>query len=658
MISMNEAAPETKEAKRGGGWLSVVGLAVLALFGVRTISHASFWLRLAAGRAMAEQGIARSDAMTFTAAGHPWINTSWLYDRVLYGLWNVGGASLVILLHVAVAVAAFALLIRSARRLAGPSGTALALLGCAWLFSVRFVVSPVLVALLFTAIFVRVLSGAGKSWAPALLLPVQLVWANVHGSFILGPILFFLFALERWHGNRESQEKKALGWVSGMIPAALLVSLVNPYGVGVYTQTFRDWGLVVFAYVQEWVSPFSPQFEFAFFVKNIVTVTLLIGAIGLITEKRKLPFAETTLAVLGAFLVVRSLRHVEFFALLAFPFLALSVSAMGVYVEEKLRTKLGVRTAWWPGLGMVLTLLLALFSALVIVSNVFYGATGSASTPGLGMARGLFPDGAADILARPDFPAKAVNLVHDGGYLAWRLPGRKVFVDPRADLYGPEFFETLIRSLNGDAEALSAIEARWEPEAAILNGCAPGAGPLLRSLLDSGRWGLAYFDGTSALLVRATAANRAWLDNQDIQREGLRILEEERRAFQERIARCPCPSLSPRLIGAGVFFMAMNRFSEAEAVYGLLVRGAPAMVGAWYNLGLVRLQLGKFEQAVVSLKQACRRQPRDPRYWLQLSRACAGAGMPSEAEQAFEKARKLDPAMANRFRSGPAAATP
>ncbi len=653
---MNEAAPEAKEANRGGGWLSVVGLAVLALFGVRTISHASFWLRLVAGRAIAEQGITRSDSMTFTAAGQPWINTSWLYDRVLYGLWNLGGASLVILLHVAVVVAAFALLIRSARRLAGPSGTALALLACAWLFSVRFIASPVLVALLFTAIFVRVLSGTGKSWAPALLLPVQLVWANVHGSFILGPILFFLFALERWHGNRESREKKALGWLGGMIPAALLVSLVNPYGVDVYTQTFRDWGLVVFAYVQEWVSPFSLQFQSAFFVKPLVTLALLVGAIGLITEKRKLPFAETTLAVLGAFLAVRSLRHVEFFALLAFPFLALSFSAVGGYVEEKLRTTFGIRTAWWPGLGVVLTVSLALFSVLAIVSNVFYEATGSASTPGLGMVKGLFPDQAAEILARPDFPAKAVNLVHDGSYLVWRIPGRKIFVDPRANLYGREFFETLTRSLNGDREAWSKIESQWEPEAVLLNGCVFGAGPLLRGLLNSKRWGLAYFDGTSALLMRATSANQAWLTNEKTQREGLRILEEEHQDYWNRIKSCARPSLSPRLIGAGELYIAMDRFSEAAAIYSLLTLGDPSMVGAWYYLGIAQLELGKFEEAVAALKQACRRQPRNPRSWLQLSRAYSGAGMAGEAEGSFEKARKLNPAMADRFRSGPAPA--
>lgn len=651
---MNEAAQEAGGRKLGGGWLAWVGLAVLALWGVRTIGHGSFWLRLAAGRAIAEQGIPRVDTFTFTAAGQPWVNTSWLYDRVLYSLWNLGGAPLVIILHVAILVAAFALLIRPARRLAGPVGTALALLGCAWLISVRFVVSPVLPALLCTAIFIRVLSGNTRAWTPALLLPVQWLWANLHGSFILGPILFLLFTVERWQESREAPGKKALGWVAAMIPAALLVSLLNPYGTAAFSQTYRDWSYVVFAFVQEWVSPFSVQFQRAFFVKNIVTLALLVGAAGLIAEKRKLPIAETSLAVLGAFLVVRSLRHVEFFALLAFPFLALSASAAGAYAGERIRPRLGGRSGWWRGAGALLVLLIAVVSAGAIVSGCFYESIGSASTFGLGVAEGLFPDGAARVLARPGFPAKTVNLVHDGSFLAWRAPGRPVFVDPRADLHTPEFFEALNRSMNGEVEAWDGLEKKWEPESVLLNGGAPGAGPLLRMLLDSKRWALAYFDGTSALLVRATEANRAWLNDTELQREGWDAFYTEYQAVKD----CSCPAVSPRLIGAGTFFLAMSRYPEAEAVYRILTRGSPSMVNAWYSLGMVRMQRGKFDEAAADLEQACRRRPRDPIFRLQLSRAYAGAGRPGDAEAAFEKARKLNPALAERFRSGTEAPTP
>ena len=655
---MNDTPQQADGQKQGGGWLAWVGLAVLALWGVRTIGHGSIWLRLAAGRAIAEQGIPRVDAFTFTAAGQPWVNTSWLYDRALYGLWNLGGPALVTLLHAAFVVLAFGLLIRPARRLAGPVGTALALLGCSWLLSVRFAVSPVLPSLLFAALFVRVLSESPRAWMPAVLLPVQWLWANVHGSFVLGPILFLLFTVERWYGNRESQDHKAVGWAAAMIPAALLVSLLNPFGTAVYTQTFRDWSLVVFAYVQEWISPFSLQFQHAFFVKNIVTLALLIGAIGLITEKRKLPIAITSLAVLGAFLVVRSLRHVEFFALLAFPFLALSGSAVGGYLGDRARPALGARAAWWSRAGALLVLIIAAGSAAAILSNRFYEGVGSPSTPGLGVASGLYPEKAAEILSRPGFPAKTVHLVQDGNFLLWAAPGRPVFVDQRADLHAPEFFEAIARSLNGEAEAWDELEKKWEPESVLLNGGAPGAGPLLRLLLESRRWALAYLDGTSALLIRPTAANQAWLADEEMQKAGLLLLEQERRAYQQRTACCARPAVSPRLIGAGTFYLALNRYPEAELIYELLTRGSPAMVSAWYSLGMVRMQLGKFDLAATALEQACRRRPRDPMFWLQLGRAYTGAGMSQAATQAFEKGSRLNPALAERFRAGMEAPAP
>ena len=80
-----------------------LGLFLVTLFCVRTISNAEFWMHLALGRGLAEQGFSRVDTLTFTAAGQPYLNPSWLFDRFLFPLWQLGGATFIILAH-AVAV--------------------------------------------------------------------------------------------------------------------------------------------------------------------------------------------------------------------------------------------------------------------------------------------------------------------------------------------------------------------------------------------------------------------------------------------------------------------------------------------------------------------------------------------------------------------------
>lgn len=634
-------------------WLVLLALVVVAVFGVRTISSGDVWMHLALGRQVAEQGIPRTDALSFTAAGRAWADSSWLYDRLLFALWNAGKAPAVILVHAALLTVAFLLLVPVARKWAGDTSIALALLAAAWLVAPRFVVGPELVGLLFTALFLAVLSAGWYPWAAwVVLLPAQVAWANLHGSFPLGFALCAVFAVEAWVRGRNAPAGASWAPAAALAGAAALATLVNPYGLKLHAHVLAASSGVASNFVQEWISPFSMQFTPARYAKHLVTLALLIGAGGLVAERRRLPVALTTLAVFGAFLIVRSLRHVGIFAILSLPFIALSLEAIGGALGAGLGRLLKARPdAPPPGARAAagVAAVLALLSLGLVCSNLYYVSTGSVSTFGLGVEYDLFPQAAAEVIRRPDFPERAVNLAFDGGFLAWARPERKVFVDSRAVLYGAEFYATLADGLAGKEEAWKKIEDAWQPGAVILNCCVQGSGAAVREMLKTGLWALAYFDGTTAILLKTVSDNRVLIQDRGIQAAGLQVLEQERKRYAARLGSVGVPGIPARLVGASAFYLALGRFREAQAVSALVTGGAPMSANAWFSLGVSSAQLGESERAIGALQTACRLMPKNIYTWLYLSRALADAGRTDEAQSAVARASAMDPLITSAF---------
>ena len=635
--------------------LCSLALVVLALAGIRTISSGSLFSHLAVGRWIAANGIPRVDALSFTAAGAPWINTTWLYDRLLAGFWGIGGAGLVTILHVLLVVGAFLALIPVARRWAGSAATALALLLSTWLLAPRFTVGPYAVGLLMAALYVNVLSSERKSWVPwAVLLPLQVLWTNLHGSFLLGPAILAIFAVdaavrERMQGTLESEDGRSrVAALACLAVAAVFISLLNPYHIRLPLRVMSGASNVAFNFVQEWVSSISSQFSASAYAKHAVTFALLVGAGGLIAERRKLPISLTALAVISAFLAVRSLRYVEVLAVFAFPFFALSFDAMGKAIAKMVSGLVPVLNKVLPA---VIVLLLVL-TAGAFVSNAYYCASGSFSTFGLGVNDSAFPS-APDVLGRADFPARMVNLPGDGGYLLWNNPDRQVFIDQRADVYGVELFQTLNQCLAGVDGAWATVEEKWEPGAVVLNCSVSGAGTAIRTLLIGKRWELVYFDGSTAILVRDSSANVALLGNVELQTAGLKLIEQERQRYASALREGKRSGVvSPRLIGAGNIFLALGRYPEAEVIYSLLVNGLPAMGQAWLNLGICQLQLQRADAAIGTLSKATEMMPKNAAAWLYLGEAYRAKGMEQPAKSCYDRAQSLNAGLVNAYVRG------
>ena len=621
--------------------LIIAGFTLLTLTGIRTISSPDIFTHIALGQAHS----VKTDVISYAMPGKPWINMNPLYNSLVYLLWSLGGAGLVTLVHVLVVLASFLLMFRFSKEWGGPLSLGLALLLCSRLMLPVFNPAPTVFFMLFTAVFLNLLYRVRNfNLLAGLLLVLQVLWTNMHPSFLFGPALILFFAIENWQGTRAVSRTTMVTPLTTKLfflaAAALAVTLINPNLINLHRHVLANWTLLTGTENLEWISLFSSNFPQGF-ISSLTIFALILGAGGLITLQKRLPSMITTLALIGAFLTVRSIGSLQLFAFLAFPFIVLSFSAVSEYLARTMTTIFKTNENMLHDTLVVVTLILMIGSIGSLITNRSYATIGRASHFGLGIEKGAFPVEACSILSREDFPKNILNVPHDGGYIAMQNPSRKIFCDTRTSFYGPEFYKTLNGALLGQAGAWRTVLSDWNPHAVVMNGCWPDAGALANRLIASTTWKLVYFDGATVILVRDLPEYAALINDSVIQQNGIKLLETAHKNYAEQNKGFFKAGNSSQLIGAGGIYLALNRPQQAQEIYTTLVKNRPNMAGALLNLGQSLILQKQFSKGLEYMEKASKITPRNGRIWMGLFQAYRLKGDESKARNAADQLNKF-----------------
>ncbi|MDH3981395.1 MAG: hypothetical protein OES84_00670, partial [Kiritimatiellaceae bacterium] len=422
-----------KKSLGGSTILIVLGLIFIAITGLRTISTPEIWTHLAQGRTNAPISFLASDSV---------VNTTWLYDKMAYMMYNIGNAPLLIILNIVGLLTAFVLLLQVSKKWGGNISQGFALLFTGHLIFQSLDVGPQVVMMLFLALFLFLLSNVKSPVVLfCALIPLQIIWTNMHGSFLYGPIIAALAAIQATRSSKGSKSNMKQPGMLGILTAALVVSTAaNPYFFKMHAQVMAS---ILSPMPVYWSSLFIEYFQIPA-LKPLIFFLVILGAAGLLTLKKNLPVVLTTLAIFGAFLVWTSPHHAMLFAVFAFPFIVLSLTSVSGYLHGSMSNILGKNDKIiLPATGCVLAVLL-IVSMIPIITNSAFERTGSASSFGLGVQENLYPADCEAIINHPVFPAaeKTINLAADGGYLAFKY-NRKCFIDYRSGRYDREVLTNL-----------------------------------------------------------------------------------------------------------------------------------------------------------------------------------------------------------------------
>lgn len=349
-------------------WLEAEALLVAAVAAVAAINLATIpshlsqdgWLALVAGRYVANHGVPSSDTLNVLTHGLRWIDQQWLAQLIVYRLAQVGGLFLYGVSYVALTTAAFGLAIMAARALAGSQRTIfLVLLPSALLYLAgSFAIRTQAFAYPFFALTLWLLAQDARTPARRvyLVIPLLVVWGNLHGSVTLGVGLAVLYGISRLvtdirsGGLKSIQRRTAIFLV---VPPLCL--LATPYGFAILAY-FRGTLLnpAFGRLVTEW-KPVTSITVLAVPCIALAEVTIwLLGRSG-----RRTPLFDQLALLVVAAAAILAIRNVTWFgltALMLLPPCVATISAEGPPAPRRRRLNL---TIGWVSLFTVAALSLA-----------------------------------------------------------------------------------------------------------------------------------------------------------------------------------------------------------------------------------------------------------------------------------------------------------
>lgn len=422
------------------------------------------------------------DIFSHTMTGERLVPHEWLAQATFAVVHALLGLTGIVLLVSVVIATAFTLAYREMlrRKVFRILALLIAMLA-AYASVLHWLARPHIFTFLFTAVWAYQLENErSRVWLFAL---VMLLWANTHGAFIAGFVIWGAHLVgwmwEYW--QRQATKETGIRLITIGV-TSFAASLINPAGWHLWGTSLGYFGNQFL--VDQTIEYQSPNFHNWSTWPFVIMLVLGILATGLGSRLRpheSLLFAGWTL------LSLYSARNIPLFAVIVAPYLGTAVqqltaqsSILGRVDQRLTLVEKALRGAVWP---IVLTILLGLsLLRQPGTSNQFSEAR--------------FPVQAVDWLSSHPQEGKMFNNFIWGGYLLYRLwPEQSVFIDGQTDFYGEHLAReyTRVASLReGWESVLEEYDVAWV--------IVQSDKPLVQALQKELNWRLVYRDDTAAIL--------------------------------------------------------------------------------------------------------------------------------------------------------------
>ncbi len=412
------------------------------------------------------RAIPTTDPFSFTWGGKPWVPIEWLAEIVFAGAYRLAGYSGVAAVVTAALMALNAAVALNAIRFVGPW----------WAVGIVVAMDVVLMPMLLAR--PHVLAWALLAWwiwamlrareqgrAPPLLAAgLMIVWANLHGSFVMGLLIAAAFGLEALLVEADRARAFRQWAVFGLACAAAV--FINANGIAGVLHPLSIAKLSMLPLIDEW-QPSSFAVTPHFFAVLAAVLVLVLLAV---TRPRIPPFRAALLLLLLA-MALYQMRHQAVLAIAAA--MLLPPGYAGKRNASSSRPPLLL-------ISGAMALFVAIRAVLPIV--VPYNSANPwrliAAVP-------------AELRSQP-----VINGYSMGGPLI--LSGIRPYVDGRGDMYGDALVLGYKRILEGDPAALAAAEGKWGVRWAML----PIDSKKLITLLERSGWRRTYRDEVGVIYVR------------------------------------------------------------------------------------------------------------------------------------------------------------
>lgn len=355
-----------------------------------------FGWRLTTGRLILEKGIPKTDPFSYTMPSFPFVDHAWLTDVFIALTYPLIGKIGLTFLFTFFAFLTFFLI----------SGGSPLMTFISSSFVLGFMASarPQFVGWLIFALFMS-RSWDHKFWEKYKKFTplVFILWANLHGSFPVGLTVLLIRATFSFLEKRKLSDFY-------VFTGCLLATFVNPYGIGVWREILTTILDVSLRWrITEWY-PFLMS-SVNFLVLGFITLT------GTLAFKywRAINLEELAVVLFFFFQAMLSVRHLPIWLVVAFPFTS---RLFLLFKKELFAQKIPLaRKRFGKIKSLTITGSLGIIFLEVFISSL---------NPPLS-----YPDQAV-IFLKQNLPESQIFSTYNwGGFLIWKLPEKKVFIDGR-----------------------------------------------------------------------------------------------------------------------------------------------------------------------------------------------------------------------------------
>jgi hypothetical protein len=306
---------------------------------------------------------------------------------------------------------------------------------------------------------------------------VALVWANVHGSFFLAPVVAGLATLEDLR-RRSPLARRALA----VTVTSIFAISINPFGLRVWNYAF---GLssnpVIRRAIDEWQPPTIRDLLGAIFFISVLGAGVLA-----IRSERRLPW--TSLAAMGVFIVIGlfALRGIFWWGLIAPPLLV-----------DALRRR---RDAEAPrGDRLANVLVVALIALLLVVLLPWWRLSGGASARAALLVRTPAARLTSELRRTLEPGERYFDPLPWASWFEFALPSHPVFIDSRIEMYPSAVWRDYFDVTQG-REGWNAVLERWQIRVVVAD--REEQYELIPRLRHDPAWTVAYSDPEGMIFVR------------------------------------------------------------------------------------------------------------------------------------------------------------
>ncbi len=508
----------------------------------KSLREPDLWWMYRTGEWMLENGqVTKSDPFSYTMQGTPWVNVKWLFEILIVGIKKVLGVEGIFVLQAAVTVGVLSLVYQSAqtiRQLVVPVGNnsklpfvgvVLASLLLLYTIDYRLIGRPEMTSHLMTAAYLCLFwkYHSKPSRLIFCLIPLQLLWTNMHEAFGIGVVLMVGYLIATWlqyfYQKQEVSANNPPKLLSIAVLGALAVMVVNPRGYQMWLHPFNIFGQLA---SNQYTTELKGVFKVGYWLEIqgylnlvfLVITTLLVVAFPWywrshkkensykITPKnwlqiivRQFGLGNLGLALLLFYLSLTAYRNIPFFVIAATPFVAVAIELLLQRIQK-------------PKLSYGLAILLPLAFYGAIITGKYHEWSNSRDQYGLQVLASYNPTGAADFIIKNKIKGTCFSDYLTSSYLLWKLqPDFKTYIDLRdLDIFPTDFFDEFTKMLV-IPEIFEAKDSLYDFDYAVIY--RPEFEYIQKYLLESNKYDLVFVDAVASVYVKSTEVNDHLIDS-------------------------------------------------------------------------------------------------------------------------------------------------